>query len=148
LLDRPPAVPSPAALFGGPGSEAGPVPARRRWRDELLLNHLKAEETEEGENLRLGILLCSDQNDTPVEYALGGLSHRLFVALLRPHAPAREERAGFLRRTRQRLRRAARPRRECSQLAERVDCISRAARRRGVTCPGASGLGPSAPGHG
>jgi predicted nuclease of restriction endonuclease-like (RecB) superfamily len=69
----------------------------------FYLNYLKAEETEEGENPPLGILLCSDKNDTHVEYALGGLSNRIFVSRYLPYMPTQEELAGFLRRTRRQL---------------------------------------------
>ena len=69
----------------------------------FYLNYLKAEETEPGENPPLGILLCSDKNDTHVEYALGGLSNRIFVSRYLPHIPTQEELTGFLRRTRRQL---------------------------------------------
>ena len=69
----------------------------------FYLNYLKAEETEPGENPPLGILLCSDKNDTHVEYALGGLSNRIFVSRYLPHIPTREELTAFLRRTRRQL---------------------------------------------
>ena len=69
----------------------------------FYLNYLKTEETEEGENPPLGILLCSAKNDTHVEYALGGLSNRIFVSRYLPHIPTQEELAGFLRRTRRQL---------------------------------------------
>jgi predicted nuclease of restriction endonuclease-like (RecB) superfamily len=69
----------------------------------FYLNYLKAEETEKGENPPLGILLCSDKNDTHVEYALGGLSNRIFVSRYLPYIPSQEELAKFLRRTRRQL---------------------------------------------
>jgi predicted nuclease of restriction endonuclease-like (RecB) superfamily len=69
----------------------------------FYLNYLKAEETEDEENPPIGILLCSDKNDTHVEYALGGLSNRIFVSRYMPHIPTREELTGFLRRTRRQL---------------------------------------------
>ncbi len=69
----------------------------------FYLNYLKTEETEEGENPPLGILLCSDKNDAHVEYALGGLSNRIFVSRYLPHIPSQEELARFLRRTRRQL---------------------------------------------
>lgn len=71
----------------------------------FYLNYLKAEEVEEGENPPLGILLCSDKNDTHVEYALGGLSNRIFVSRYLPHMPSQEELTRFLRRTRRQLER-------------------------------------------
>ena len=42
----------------------------------FYLNYLKGEEMEAGENPPLGILLCSEKNETHVEYALGGMSNR------------------------------------------------------------------------
>jgi predicted nuclease of restriction endonuclease-like (RecB) superfamily len=69
----------------------------------FYLNYLKAEEAEPGENPPLGILLCSDKNDTHVEYALGGLSNRIFVSRYLPYIPTQEELTRFLRRTRRQL---------------------------------------------
>jgi predicted nuclease of restriction endonuclease-like (RecB) superfamily len=37
----------------------------------FYLNYLQAEEMEEGENPPIGIILCSEKNETHVEYALG-----------------------------------------------------------------------------
>jgi YhcG PDDEXK nuclease domain len=44
-----------------------------------------AEEMEVGENPPIGILLCSEKNETHVEYALGGMSNRIFVSRYLPH---------------------------------------------------------------
>src|SRR5258708_14545312 len=67
------------------------------------LNYLKAEEMEAGENPPIGILLCSEKNETHVEYALGGMSNRIFVSRYMPHVPTKEELETFLRQTRDRL---------------------------------------------
>jgi predicted nuclease of restriction endonuclease-like (RecB) superfamily len=69
----------------------------------FYLNYLKAEEMEPGENPPIGILLCSEKNETHVEYALGGMSNRIFVSRYLPHVPTKEELETFVRQTRHRL---------------------------------------------
>ena len=69
----------------------------------FYLNYLKAEEMEEGENPPIGIILCSEKNETHVEYALGELNNRIFVSRYLLHLPGVEELEAFLQRTRQRL---------------------------------------------
>ena len=71
----------------------------------FYLNYLQAEEMEEGENPPVGILLCSEKNETHVEYALGGLSNRIFVSRYLLHLPTKEELNAFLQRMRKRLER-------------------------------------------
>ena len=46
----------------------------------FYLNFWKAEVMAEGDNPPVGLLLCSDKDQTKVEYATGGLDHRLFVS--------------------------------------------------------------------
>jgi predicted nuclease of restriction endonuclease-like (RecB) superfamily len=71
----------------------------------FYLNYLQAEEIEEGENPPVGIILCSEKNETHVEYALGGLSNRIFVSRYLLHLPTKEELNVFLQRMRKRLER-------------------------------------------
>jgi predicted nuclease of restriction endonuclease-like (RecB) superfamily len=69
----------------------------------FYLNYLKAEEMEEGENPPIGLLLCSEKNETHVEYALGGMSNQVFVSRYLLHLPTKEELEDFLAQTRRRL---------------------------------------------
>ena len=69
----------------------------------FYLNYLKAEETEAGEQPPIGLLLCSEKNETHVEYALGGLSNRVFVSKYLLHLPKQAELEAFVRRTRKKL---------------------------------------------
>jgi len=69
----------------------------------FYLNYLKAEEQEEGERPPIGILLCSDKNETHVEYALGGLTNQVFVSRYLLHLPTQPELESFLRSARKRL---------------------------------------------
>jgi hypothetical protein len=71
----------------------------------FYLNYLKAEEMEEGENPPIGLVLCSEKNETHVEYALGGLSNKVFVSRYLLNLPTKEELEAFLRRTRRKLER-------------------------------------------
>ncbi len=69
----------------------------------FYLNYLKAEEAEAGEQPPIGLILCSEKNQTHVEYALGGLSNRVFVSKYLLHLPSKEELEAFLQRTRKKL---------------------------------------------
>jgi predicted nuclease of restriction endonuclease-like (RecB) superfamily len=69
----------------------------------FYLNYLKAEETDDGENPPIGLILCSDKNETHVEYALGGLSNRVFVSRYLLNLPTQEELKKFLQRARKKL---------------------------------------------
>jgi predicted nuclease of restriction endonuclease-like (RecB) superfamily len=69
----------------------------------FYLNYLKAEEMEEGENPPIGILLCSEKNETHVEYALAGLSNSVFVSRYLLHLPSKEELEAFVQQTRHQL---------------------------------------------
>lgn len=69
----------------------------------FYLNYLKAEEMEEGEEPPIGIILCSEKSQTHVEYALGGLSDRVFVSRYLLHLPAKEELEAFVQRMRREL---------------------------------------------
>ena len=46
----------------------------------FYLNYWKTNMMAEGDNPPVGLLLCSDKDETKVEYAAGGLNHRLFVS--------------------------------------------------------------------
>lgn len=69
----------------------------------FYLNYLRAEEMEEGENPPVGLILCSEKNETHVEYALGGMSNRVFVSRYLLHLPAKEEIEAFVRKARKKL---------------------------------------------
>ncbi len=69
----------------------------------FYLNYLKSEEMEADEQPPIGLILCSEKNETHVEYALGGLSNQVFVSKYLLHLPSKEELEAFLRRTRKRL---------------------------------------------
>jgi len=69
----------------------------------FYLNYLEAEEVEPGEKAPIGIVLCSEKSDTHVEYALGGVSNRVFVSRYMLHLPSEDELVAFLRRTRRGL---------------------------------------------
>jgi len=69
----------------------------------FYLNYLKAEEMERGERAPVGIVLCAEKSETHVEYALGGLSNRVFVSRYQLHLPAATELEAFVQRTRKKL---------------------------------------------
>jgi hypothetical protein len=60
---------------------------------------------EKDENPPIGIVLCSDKNETHVEYALGGLSNKIFVSRYLLNLPSEKELQAFIQRTRRKLER-------------------------------------------
>jgi predicted nuclease of restriction endonuclease-like (RecB) superfamily len=69
----------------------------------FYVNYLKAEEMEPDEAAPVGIILCLEKNETHVEYALGGMSNRIFVSRYLGHIPTREALQAFLRQSQRRL---------------------------------------------
>jgi hypothetical protein len=58
---------------------------------------------EEGENPPVGIILCSEKNETHVEYALGGLSNQVFGSRYLLQLPTKEDLEVFMHQTRRQL---------------------------------------------
>ena len=69
----------------------------------LYLNYLKDKEKLSGENDPVGIILCSDKKKTVVEYALGGLSNKIFTSKYRLQLPDPEALKIEIEHERQRL---------------------------------------------
>jgi len=69
----------------------------------LYLNYLKAKEKLSGENDPVGIILCTDKRKTVVEYALGGMSNKIFASKYRLQLPDPEVLKTELEHERQRL---------------------------------------------
>jgi predicted nuclease of restriction endonuclease-like (RecB) superfamily len=57
----------------------------------MYLNYFKTEENIEGDNEPIGIILSGRKNDLVVEYALGGISNKLFVSKYQLYLPKKEE---------------------------------------------------------
>jgi len=69
----------------------------------LYLNYLKDREKLSEENDPVGIILCSDKKKTVVEYALGGMSNRIFASRYRLQLPEPEVLKSEIEHERQRL---------------------------------------------
>ncbi len=69
----------------------------------LYLNYLKDREKFPEENNPVGLILCSDKNKTIVEYALGGMSNKIFTSKYRLQLPAPEILKAEIEHERQRL---------------------------------------------
>ncbi len=69
----------------------------------LYLNYLKDQEKFPEENNPVGLILCSDKNKTIVEYALGGMSNKIFTSKYRLQLPAPEILKAEIEHERQRL---------------------------------------------
>lgn len=56
----------------------------------LYLNYLKNKNLFHDENDPTGLILCSDRDQTVVEYALGGMSNKIFASKYRLQLPEPE----------------------------------------------------------
>ena len=64
----------------------------------LFLNYYKENEMSEGDNPPIGIILCSDKNDTLVRYSTAGMDDHLFVSKYLVKLPEKKVFENFLRR--------------------------------------------------
>jgi len=69
----------------------------------FYLNYLQKEETQPDENPPIGLILCSEKNETHVEYALGGLANQVFVSEYQLHLPTERELEEVVQKTRKLL---------------------------------------------
>ena len=69
----------------------------------FYLNYLNKEETYREENPPIGLLLCSEKNETHVEYAIGGMENQVFVSKYQLHLPTTEELEEMIQKTRKLL---------------------------------------------
>lgn len=56
----------------------------------LYLNYFKAEENVEGDNDPIGIILSANKDEVLVEYAMGGISNRIFVSKYQLYLPDKD----------------------------------------------------------
>ncbi len=57
----------------------------------MYLNYFKKEEMIKGDNDPIGIILSADKDHLLVEYALGGVSNKLFISRYKLYLPSKEE---------------------------------------------------------
>jgi predicted nuclease of restriction endonuclease-like (RecB) superfamily len=57
----------------------------------LYLNYFKAEENVQGDNEPIGIILTAGKDEILVEYAMGGLSNKIFVSRYQMYLPEKKE---------------------------------------------------------
>ena len=53
----------------------------------LYLNYFKKEENVEGDNEPIGIILSAEKDEVLVEYAMGGISNKIFVSKYQLYLP-------------------------------------------------------------
>ena len=53
----------------------------------LYLNYFKEEESTDGDNAPIGIIIAADKHDLLVKYATGGLSNKIFVSKYQLYLP-------------------------------------------------------------
>ena len=61
------------------------------------LNYFKSEECSEGDNPPIGIVLAAEKDHVEIEYALGGISNKLFVSKYQLYLPDKKELENQLR---------------------------------------------------
>lgn len=76
----------------------------------FYLNYFRQHMMSPGDQPPVGILLCSDKDETKVEYATAGLSQKLFVSRYLVALPSAEQLKQFVERDRAQLEQAARRR--------------------------------------
>jgi predicted nuclease of restriction endonuclease-like (RecB) superfamily len=57
----------------------------------FYLNYVKKELNKKGDNEPIGIVLCTDKNKVQVEYAISGISNKMFVSKYKLYLPTKEE---------------------------------------------------------
>lgn len=75
----------------------------------FYLNYFKKNLMTPGDRPPVGIVLCSDKDETKVEYATAGLSQKLFVSRYLVALPSAEQLRAFVAADRVRIEQAARP---------------------------------------
>src|SRR3989338_2225393 len=69
----------------------GKVDQRDIGQMNMYLNYFNAEERARGEREPIGLVLAADKNSLLVEYALGGISNKLFVSTYKLYLPDRKK---------------------------------------------------------
>lgn len=72
---------------------------------QVYLNYFQDQEMTEGDNPPIGIILCSDKNETLVKYATTGLSQQVLVSKYLINLPKEEELQAIILEEQQRLKR-------------------------------------------
>ena len=57
----------------------------------LYLNYFKAEENTEGDGEPIGIILSAEKDEVMVEYAMGGISNKIFVSKYQLYLPDKKQ---------------------------------------------------------
>lgn len=85
----------------------------------MYLNYFRAEECPKGDNEPIGIVLCADKDDVMVEYAIQGITNKIFVSRYQLYLPDKEQlRRELARAIEEESRRAKPPRAAISRKAK------------------------------
>lgn len=57
----------------------------------FYLNYVRRELNKKGDNEPIGIVLCTDKNKVQIEYAISGISNKMFVSKYKLYLPTKEE---------------------------------------------------------
>ena len=65
---------------------------------QLYVNYYDRERRTAGDNPSIGLILCTDKNDTVVRYTLGEAARQIFASRYKLHLPTERELADEIRR--------------------------------------------------
>jgi predicted nuclease of restriction endonuclease-like (RecB) superfamily len=81
----------------------GPFKHEYAGQMNFYLNYLRHEQTYEDENPPIGLLLCTEKDETVVQYATGGMDNQLFVSRYQSVLPSIEQLQQWLQREKEYL---------------------------------------------
>lgn len=84
--------------------KSGPFRLEYAGQMNGYVNFYRENEQQPDDNPPIGILLCTDRDETVVRYAIGGLDERVFVSQYRLHLPAEQDLQAFLNREQAQLK--------------------------------------------
>jgi predicted nuclease of restriction endonuclease-like (RecB) superfamily len=83
--------------------KSGPFRLEYAGQMNGYVNFYREHEQQPDDNPPIGLLLCTDREETVVRYAIGGLDERIFVSQYRLHLPAEQDLKAFLSREQEHL---------------------------------------------
>lgn len=92
----------------------------------LYVNYYDEQIRTEGDQPTVGLILCTDKNETVARYVLGEKRDRVFATRYQPHLPTVEQLEAELRRERDRLETPAQSQ---TSLAKKVSAVRKAVKK-------------------
>ena len=67
------------------------IDSPRHWTDRLYVKYFEKEQRKEGDNPTIGLILCTDKNETMVKYTLLKENKQIFASKYKLYLPTTEE---------------------------------------------------------